>query len=84
MISVYPLSQLIKGFTNKETRVTGGQVDNESQSGSISGRFNVMEMSQYHQQQHCTSSVNHLTVTDTFTFHLGILIVVNLTQPLEV
>ena len=60
-----------QGFTDKEARFTGGQIDFESQSGSTSGEIVIDGNVTVSSATTFTSGPQHLTVTDTFTLPSG-------------
>ena len=60
-----------QGFTDKEARFTGGQIDIESQSGSTSGEIVIDGDVTVSSATTFTSGPQHLTVTDTFTLPSG-------------
>ena len=60
-----------QGFTDKEVRLTTGQIDNLSQSGSTSGEIVIDGDVTVSSATTFTSGPQHLTVTDTFTLPLG-------------
>ena len=60
-----------QGFVNKEARITGGQVDIESQSGSTSEEIVIDGDVTVSSATTFTSGPQNLTVTDTFTLPLG-------------
>ena len=60
-----------QGFTDKEARFTGGQIDNQSQSGSTSGEIVIDGDVTVSSATTFTSGPRNLTVTDTFTLPSG-------------
>ena len=60
-----------QGFTDKEARFTTGQIDNQSQSGSISGEIVIDGDVTVSSATTFTSGPQNLTVTDTFTLPSG-------------
>ena len=60
-----------QGFVDKEARFTGGQIDNQSQSGSTSGEIVIDGDVTVSSATTFTSGPQHLTVTDTFTLPSG-------------
>ena len=60
-----------QGFTDKEARFTGGQIDIESQSGATSGEIVIDGDVTVSSATTFTSGPQHLTVTDTFTLPSG-------------
>ena len=60
-----------QGFTDKEARFTGGQIDNQSQSGSTSGEIVIDGDVTVSSATTFTSGPQNLTVTDTFTLPSG-------------
>ena len=60
-----------QGFTDKEARFTGGQIDIESQSGATSGEIVIDGDVTVSSATTFTSGPQNLTVTDTFTLPLG-------------
>ncbi len=60
-----------QGFTDKEARFTGGQIDIESQSGATSGEIVIDGEVTVSSATTFTSGPQHLTVTDTFTLPSG-------------
>ena len=60
-----------QGFTDKEARFTGGQIDIQSQSGATSGEIIIDGDVTVSSATTFTSGPQHLTVTDTFTLPSG-------------
>ena len=60
-----------QGFTDKEARLTGGQIDIESQSGATSGEIVIDGDVTVSSATTFTSGPQNLTVTDTFTLPSG-------------
>ena len=60
-----------QGFTDKEARFTGGQIDIESQSGATSGEIVIDGDVTVSSATTFTSGPQNLTVTDTFTLPSG-------------
>ena len=60
-----------QGFTDKEARFTGGQIDNQSQSGSTSGEIVIDGDVTVSSATTFTSGPQNLSVTDTFTLPSG-------------
>ena len=60
-----------QGFTAKEARFTGGQIDIESQSGATSGEIVIDGYVTVSSATTFTSGPQNLAVTDTFTLPLG-------------
>ena len=60
-----------QGFTDKEVRLTTGQIDNQSQSGSTSGEIVIDGDVTVSSATTFTSGPQNLTITDTFTLPLG-------------
>ena len=60
-----------QGFTDKEARFTGGQIDNQSQSGATSGEIVIDGDVTVSSATTFTSGPQNLTVTDTFTLPSG-------------
>ena len=60
-----------QGFTDKEARFTGGQIDIESQSGATSGEIVIDGEVTVSSATTFTSGPQNLTVTDTFTLPSG-------------
>jgi len=60
-----------QGFVDKEARFTGGQIDNQSQSGSTSGEIVIDGDVTVSSATTFTSGPQHLSVTDTFTLSSG-------------
>ena len=60
-----------QGFVDKEARFTTGQIDNQLQSGSTSGKIVIDGDVTVSSATTFTSGPQHLTVTDTFTLPSG-------------
>ena len=60
-----------QGFVDKEARLTTGQIDIQSQSGSTSGEIVIDGETTVSSATTFTSGPQHLSVTDTFTVPLG-------------
>jgi len=60
-----------QGFTDKEARFTGGQIDIQSQSGATSGEIVIDGDVTVSSATTFTSGPQNLTVTDTFTLPSG-------------
>ena len=60
-----------QGFVDKEARFTSGKIDNQSQSGSTSGKIVIDGDVTVSSATTFTSGPQHLSVTDTFTLPSG-------------